>query len=351
MPEPLKIAIIGEAFGEDEELWKLPFVGKAGEQLDSILQDAGIPRSEVFTTNVFNLRPGTITGTLASNPNDVSHLTTTKTDPSVARGLPALLPGKYLQEKYRPELTRLFRELEELRPNVAVLLGNTPCWALLQQQAVSKIRGTACISPVLPWLKCIPAYHPGAVQRQHDLRHVTILDFIKAKREADFPELRRPVRTIHVAETLDDIREFRERYLRGARQAVLDIETAYGQITCIGFAASIADALVVPFVDIRKPGCNYWPALESELVAWDLVASILAEDIQWIGQNGLYDLSYLWLHYGIPVPNYRHDTMLLHHALQPESEKGLGFLGSVYTNETAWKKERPRGEHTIKKED
>jgi hypothetical protein len=29
--------------------------------------------------------------------------------------------------------------------------------------------------------------------------------------------------------------------------------------------------------------------------------------------------------------------MLLHHALQPESEKGLGFLGSVYTNEASWK--------------
>ena len=36
--------------------------------------------------------------------------------------------------------------------------------------------------------------------------------------------------------------------------------------------------------------------------------------------------------------------MLLHHALQPESEKGLAFLGSVYTNEASWKMMRQAGE-------
>ena len=32
-----------------------------------------------------------------------------------------------------------------------------------------------------------------------------------------------------------------------------------------------------------------------------------------------------------------HDTMHAQHSLQPEQEKGLGFLGSIYTNESAWK--------------
>ena len=30
-------------------------------------------------------------------------------------------------------------------------------------------------------------------------------------------------------------------------------------------------------------------------------------------------------------------TMHAQHALQPEQQKGLGFLGSIYTNEGAWK--------------
>lgn len=47
--------------------------------------------------------------------------------------------------------------------------------------------------------------------------------------------------------------------------------------------------------------------------------------------------------------NAEHDTMLLHHALQPESLKGLGYLGSVYTDEQSWKQMRVRT--TIKRED
>jgi len=44
------------------------------------------------------------------------------------------------------------------------------------------------------------------------------------------------------------------------------------------------------------------------------------------------------------------DTMLLHHALQPESLKSLGFLGSVYSDEGSWKQLR-RGRTTIKRDD
>jgi uracil-DNA glycosylase len=345
-----KIAIIGEAYGEEEEQWKMPFIGSAGKQLDTILEDAGILRSECFITNVFNFRPGTAAESPAANANDLGLICGTKGEPDVARGFQPLLPGKYIKTRYLGELDRLFKELEECRPNVAILLGNTACWALLGQQAISKIRGTACVSPSLPWLKCIPTYHPAAVLRQYDLRHVTVLDFLKAKRESAFPDLRRPVRTIYVAECLEDIRWYRREYLDRATDKVLDIETGFEQITCIGFAGSVDTALVVPFIDTRKPGCNYWPTTEEEVAIWNEVADICTLP-GWIGQNGLYDMGYLWRAYGIPIPGYRGDTMLLHHSLQPESEKGLGFLGSVYTNETAWKKERPRGEQTIKKDD
>jgi hypothetical protein len=35
--------------------------------------------------------------------------------------------------------------------------------------------------------------------------------------------------------------------------------------------------------------------------------------------------------------------MLLHHAIHPEMRKGLGFLGSIYTDEPSWKLMRKRG--------
>jgi hypothetical protein len=42
--------------------------------------------------------------------------------------------------------------------------------------------------------------------------------------------------------------------------------------------------------------------------------------------------------------------MLLHHALYPEMQKGLGFLGSIYSNEPAWKLLRGKAEE-LKKDD
>ena len=40
---------------------------------------------------------------------------------------------------------------------------------------------------------------------------------------------------------------------------------------------------------------------------------------------------------GITVPHAGEDTMLLHHSLQTEMEKGLGFFGATYTDEPSWK--------------
>jgi hypothetical protein len=34
--------------------------------------------------------------------------------------------------------------------------------------------------------------------------------------------------------------------------------------------------------------------------------------------------------------------MILHHSMYPEMPKSLAFLGSIYTNEVAWKKMRDR---------
>jgi hypothetical protein len=68
-----------------------------------------------------------------------------------------------------------------------------------------------------------------------------------------------------------------------------------------------------------------------------------------IFQNGLYDIAFIWRAWKIPVMNAEEDTMLLHHALQPESLKSLGYLGSIYTDEGPWKSMREV--KTIKRED
>ena len=96
---------------------------------------------------------------------------------------------------------------------------------------------------------------------------------------------------------------------------------------------------------------NYWPDLETELKAWDAVRYINKHH-DLIGQNFSYDMQYFWRTVKIACPKFAGDTMLMHHALQPELEKGLGFLGSVYTNEPSWKFMRQdHTEHFKKGED
>ena len=334
------IAIVGEAWGEQEERLRLPFVGPAGYLLNQLLDEAGIRRADCLVTNVFNLRPGP--------RNEIEFLCVSKALDS--SGLPPIRAGKYLDAKYLPELDRLRDELVAFSPNVVVALGGTATWALLHDPRISKIRGTAAQS--IWGHKVLPTYHPAAVMRQWDLRPVAVMDLYKAFREMEFPEIRRPKRTIWIEPTIEDIYEFRENHIRGASLLSVDIETAGNQITNIGFAPSSTLALNIPFVDFRKPGRNYWPNKEDEIRAWRIIKDICESPTPpKLFQNGLYDISFLWRGYGIAVRGAQHDTMLLHHALQPESLKSLGFLGSLYTDEGNWKAMRTRGKTTIKRDD
>jgi len=332
-----KILIVGDVWSAEEERLRLPFVGAAGYELNRMLTEAGIERSECEFTTVFQVRP---------QPTlDVENLCVSKSQ--VLHNLPAIRPGKYIRDEYLPELARLKLEIASCNPNLIIAMGNTAAWALMDDPRIGKIRGTTSVCNT--GHKILPTYHPTSIQRQWDLRHVTVLDLMKAKREAEFPEVRRPQRHIYVPETLDDIEHYYTNFLRDARTIAPDIETAAEQITCIGFSEVPERALVIPFVDPRRGG-SYWPTRDGEVRAWGWVRKILALPARKVFQNGLYDIHYIWRRYGIPIVNAGEDTMLAHHALQPESEKGLGFLGSVYTNEPSWKLMRARGKGTIKKE-
>jgi len=338
-----KIALVGEAWGEHEERERMPFVGPAGWQLNSMLKEAGIVRADCFLTNCFNLRP--------RPSNKIENLCATRRE--VRHALPPLSSGKYIRDEFLPELDRLYAELTKADPNVIICLGGTAAWAILRDGRISKLRGAIASSPVLAGKKCLPTFHPSYIlQGGYDHRHVTILDLQKARRESEYPEIRRPKRVIYTEPLLSELEWFAERFISRARLLAVDIETRGERITCIGFAPATDLALVLPFEDLRKPGGNYWGSIESEMAAWAWVRRVLDSPVEKVFQNGIFDMSRLWKGYGIPVRNAAHDTMLLHHALQPESPKALAYLGSVYTSESAWKLGiRLKHKGTIKKED
>jgi hypothetical protein len=197
------------------------------------------------------------------------------------------------------------------------------------------------------WGKVFPTVHPAAIFRDWSLRPVFFADLEKAAHEATFPDVRRPARTIHVEPTYDDLLQFERDYITPSRRLSVDIETSGKYITCIGFSPSTDRALVVPF--IRADNSPYWSTAAEEHQVWMWVKHICETHPHIIGQNFLYDAHRLWRTYGIKTPGLRDDTMLLHHSLFIELEKGLGFLGSVYTNEARWKFMRTA--ETMKKED
>lgn len=338
-PKDAKIAIVGEAWGEQEALIGKPFQGYSGQELTRMLQEAGLARRDCFLTNVLALRPPN---------NDMQNLCVKKADCGEGYALPHLgKVGQYLDPQYLSELERLREELEIVRPNLIIALGATACWALLGTNGIGSLRGTVATSSIVG-CKVLPTYHPAAVLRNWAWRPIAIADLIKAKRESAYPEIKRPKRFILVNPTITECREWI--LANVGAECACDIETKYGMIEMIGFSANAENAMVVPFWDKAKGG-NYWSSPLLEKDARNVVRSILENPyIVKIFQNGLYDLQYL-MKEGYRPRSCLEDTMLYHHALYPEMQKGLGFLGSIYTSEPAWKTMRGKKITEMKKDD
>ena len=365
MPKP--IFLVGEAPGEAEERLGSHFVGPSGAELIRMLGQSGVIHltpfdrdyihryytlfdpacidaiwqlhPEIYRTNVFSIHPPR---------NDIEFFCGPKA--SAIPGYPPLLKSKYVRQEFEPELERLANDILTRDPNLVVCLGNTPLWALAGQTGISKIRGTTLISThTVADYKLLPTYHPAAVIRDWSLRPTTIADFMKAKRESAYADIRRPYREIWIEPSIADIHTFFE-LCRSCDILSVDIETSGSRVTCIGFAPSTRLAIVIPFDDGRtKTGC-YWPTREDERRVWNLIRSILEDGtIRKLFQNGAYDIAFLWRAYGIRTMGAAEDTMLLSHALQPESLKGLGYLGSIYSDEKSWKHMR-RKDETIKRD-
>lgn len=339
-PSQPKIALVGEAPGAEEEYAGIPFIGKSGRLIKSLLKGAGIDFESCFVTNVFLDRP---------KQNKVEEFFTNKK--LGVKNLPASGRGKYLKPEFAAEIERLKLELMSATPNIVIALGGTASWALLGDGKISSIRGFIAESTLVPGLKVLPTYHPAAVLRQWDLWATVTMDLAKAFRESETFEIIRPERQIWIEPDLSDMEIFYLTHLLSAKQISVDIETRGGQITCIGFAPNPNLSIVVPFHDERKPGQSYWTTPADEILAWQYVRRVLELPCEKVMQNGMYDMQYLWKTAGIRTRNARHDTMILHHTLQPELPKSLAFLGSVYTNEAAWKGMREKDEDEDKPEE
>jgi uracil-DNA glycosylase len=343
---PNKLLILGEAPGESEQKRGIPFVGASGHELTRMLSEAGLELDSCYATNVLHTRPPN---------NKLIELTIDKKElaslnaSALGYDLPVMKIDnklRYLHPNFLPEIERLDREIDRCKPNLILALGNTALWALTGRQNISSVRGTALTG--FHGIKILPTFHPAAVLRQWDLRPIVVTDFMKAKRQMEFPEIIRPSRKILTNVTISDITRWINTDLPNATLLSVDVETRLGQITEISFSVNPQSSLVVPF--IRGFQENYF-SFSEEVAALRLCREILDHPVPKLFQNGLYDIQYIWRTWKLPPRNVAEDTMLLHHSMYPEMAKGLGFLGSVYTDEPAWKLMRSKGSTVEKRDD
>lgn len=332
-PKPAQIALVGEAPGASEDLYKRPFIGDAGQELTRMLRDAGIDRKECYVTNVFKHRPPS---------NDIMANFVSGTDPDADRSFPAYKPNKYLRRELADEVRGLLGELVAVEPKVVVTLGATALWAVLGYQKISQYLGTVHRpTPKRPF-HVVPTYHPSAVLRNWSFRTTVVANLLKVQpilgETYKLASSTNPLAgfKIKVNPTLEEVERFADVVSKNYNLFAVDVETAHGQIRTISFAYSPTQAFVIPFWEPPKP--SYWPSVESEGRAWKAIARILSRrDATFIFHNGPYDVQYLWRVHGIPVLGTIEDTLSGHWALEPELPKGLGQLSAVYLDLPEWK--------------
>ena len=141
-----KIMIIGEGPGANEDKEGVPFVGRAGQLLDKMLESINLDRKNVYITNVVNYRPPE-----NRKPNDEEIV------------------------KYLPYLTK---HIEIINPKILLLLGSTALNAIIgDEEVISKARGKwiqkkigNCSSAV------IASFHPAFLMRQPDQKKKAWID-------------------------------------------------------------------------------------------------------------------------------------------------------------------------------
>jgi len=319
------------------------FNSYAGHEMQKALNEAGIAFHSCATASVLPFRPASGISSICCTFNEAKKEARELGMESYT--LTACGFG-YLRPQYIKHLDALQERLIEEAPNLVVVLGSFPLWALTGRTQIGTFRGTCFMSDGLRRQKCLPTFSPEVIQADWAKRPIMVLDFIKAKQESASPELHVPERSIFIAETLEDIASVEDtfRCLEPSAKVAFDIETAANLwISCISFSADPSSAFVIPLLKYsKKVRASCWPSLEDHIKVWESIRLILETPNPKGGQNILYDLQYLAT-VGIHPRNVCFDTMLSHHSLYPEMEKGLGFLGSIYTNERAWKDLRPRG--------
>jgi uracil-DNA glycosylase len=147
------LMFVGEAPGAEEDRSGLPFVGRAGQLLNQMLEEIGLVRDDVFIANVLKSRPP---GNRDPHPDEIQAC-----------------------EPY------LFEQVRLIEPRVVCTLGNFATKLLSgSPTGITKVRGTPQVHELGGrTVFLLPLFHPAAALRTPAVKETLRADF------ATVPEL------------------------------------------------------------------------------------------------------------------------------------------------------------------
>jgi uracil-DNA glycosylase family 4 len=308
------IALVGEQPAVNEMYRGEPFVGAAGDILDECLYDTSINRSDIYVTNV--IKDGT---------KPLGHFIKLNTKGEVT----------FTSPHWDFSLEYLKEELEYIKPNVVIPLGNVPLYALTQRTGISKWRSSIIESTLVPGLKTIPTFHPSSVLPKTEYgkkdifrQHLIKFDLQRAKNESNFTEIIPENTSALIRPTFTEVINFLQE-CQAHSIIDIDIEVVNEELDCIALAIGTNPiiSMCIPFTD---SGDYFSPDQEAEIL---LTIAKLIENpsIAKRGQNFSFDLWFLLRKYGIKPRGKIHDTMVAQKICLPDYPAGLDFITTTHT--------------------
>ena len=310
-----KLLIVGEAPARHEVEQGRPLVGNTGKLNDELLRNAGSNRGEVYATNVFKYRcPG----------DDIEN---------------AGLTGHTIEEG----IPDLWREIDAIRPNCILALGNLALSTLTGKDGITKWRGSILPS-VHGGYKVVSTFHPAKLfkrQTRYQEKAYIQSDYKRAVEESRFPELDLPNRTLQVIRSSYELQNFLNVY-QDRKRVMLDIEVMKCIPTCVGLAFNKNHAVSIPVIALSHLRGSVLMSDAERREMLRILARFLEDPrLEVCGQNFKFDHEKLLnpLRIRIRPENVYYDTMLAQHVLNPEFPKRLEFISSIYTREPFYKDE------------
>lgn len=308
-----KIMFVGDFPSKDDIKDGFALSGSSGNLVNTLLRQAGKLRLDEYYRTLYIKEP--MIGYYAKNKKK-------------AREIYAEALSKHPYEDI------LRSEVEEIKPNVIVPLGEFALNVLTGEKSIHNFRGS--ILPLNPtWNmsfapRVIPVLHPRDIFQNWEAFHYSVVDYQKIVKYKDRKDPIKEDALLWIARNANELNNY---FLRNKNPefATFDIETRFNFISCIGFCMDGKEAVCAPLLSKDTSMLDLYHS-------WQCIYDFMRSNIPKVNQNIKFDILKLE-EFGCQINNVVGDTMLAAHTVYAELPKSLAFLTSIYTEGSYYKDE------------